>query len=365
MKEGSKFTVVELWTTLDKIKQRKVVRDAKAQAAEARAYAHEDIKAQSTTAKTRANKGRAQETKAGAKELNTGGNKSKSEIDIKIETTRAPPQAKCRAHTLKASATFHSEQLGHYDKELSTAVVEKKLLDGRIADIKRSIAEIGWKSDVRSAEVARNLERNVRARTIIIESSPCSPAGELETQKKMQQSLASPLPRLSFEFQSLSVDRITFSLTEGGFWDGLWGEHEKVALIQRHEDFGSWYGFKAHPLHSLDFTPSFLAHATLYALGQYTQIPLLRVNAFRALQVVLKSVHPMPPHSLAARGFAVLVQYVYTHVAAEEPLRELVASFAAWNHTTLLLEQEYRWVMEGGGDFVLDLTELLARRLAV
>lgn len=65
---------------------------------------------------------------------------------------------------------------------------------------------------------------------------------------------------------------------------------------------------------------------------------------------MLNYLHPLQAHSLVART---------------EPLRELVAIFAAWDYANLLREQEYRCVLEGGGDFVLDSMELLARRLAL
>jgi hypothetical protein len=132
-------------------------------------------------------------------------------------------------------------------------------------------------------------------------------------------------------------------------------------------EFEKWNGFDCYDPSELDFTMAFMIHANLYNLGQYTQINQLQDYSFRALQAVLKRANPKKPYSLAAEGFAVLTRHVYAHIDnsknKEDRLKDLVLSYAAWNHEDLMADRTYQMLLREGGDFVPDLSMRLVRRM--
>lgn len=130
------------------------------------------------------------------------------------------------------------------------------------------------------------------------------------------------------------------------------------------ERFHNWLGFSEWLIKDIDFEAPMLRHASVYVLAEYTQIPDLQRYAFRALQVALGKIQSLPENAIGARNFVALTQYVFENIdRPQEPLREMLTRYAAWNHVNLLPIDEYKWLLDAGGDFVTSLSANLAKRL--
>ncbi|KAF8246939.1 hypothetical protein K440DRAFT_520011, partial [Wilcoxina mikolae CBS 423.85] len=107
-------------------------------------------------------------------------------------------------------------------------------------------------------------------------------------------------------------------------------------------------------------------HARVYCLGQYTQIQELSDLALGRLILSLERL----PKVLTKRPHAVkavidLCSYVYQHttdlVNTEEPLREVVSTFAAQSYFALSTAPEFQQLIDDDGEFVVDLMKIVRR----
>ena len=141
------------------------------------------------------------------------------------------------------------------------------------------------------------------------------------------------------------------------------------------EAFTEWATrFKAAPK-SLIFEATLLAHAKLYALADYMLLPALQAQVFQRLKAVLLIISapdqysgPMLPiaNEPVIGDIIKLIRYVYANTtkleSVEEPLRELVSTFVAFNYDQFYDKgRVVRKFMEEGGEFHGDVYEKVAR----
>ena len=141
------------------------------------------------------------------------------------------------------------------------------------------------------------------------------------------------------------------------------------------EAFTEWATkFKAAPK-SLIFEATLLAHAKLYALADYMLLPDLQAQVFQRLKAVLlmtsgPSQFPglgLPiPNEPVIGDIIKLIRYVYENTtkleSVEEPLRELISTFVAFNYDQFRDEgRVVRKFMEEGGEFHGDVYVKVAR----
>lgn len=98
--------------------------------------------------------------------------------------------------------------------------------------------------------------------------------------------------------------------------------------------------------------------AKVYAVAHYLVLTDLKDLALARIQDVLDSTSELGPELL--RNIVELIKYVYTHtdtlVSSKEPLRELVATFAAkWFHA--FHRDEVKELVSKGGDSLVDIIE--------
>ncbi|KAL8927881.1 MAG: hypothetical protein Q9172_001181 [Xanthocarpia lactea] len=107
--------------------------------------------------------------------------------------------------------------------------------------------------------------------------------------------------------------------------------------------------------HAIETGCTLLQHSRLYVLGHYLELTELKNLAIASIESITESVKELNPQLLS--NIVQLIQYVYdstdTLVNSKEPLRELVATFAAnWFHA--FQGNAVKALMEEGGDFVVD-----------
>ncbi len=101
-----------------------------------------------------------------------------------------------------------------------------------------------------------------------------------------------------------------------------------------------------------------LQDAKVYVIAHYLELTDLKNLALAAVQNVIDSTSAMRPKLLS--NIVELVKYVYNHtdtlVSTKEPLRELVATFAAeWFH--VFDRDGVKELMSKGGDSLIDIME--------
>ncbi|KAL8861008.1 MAG: hypothetical protein Q9178_002521 [Gyalolechia marmorata] len=107
--------------------------------------------------------------------------------------------------------------------------------------------------------------------------------------------------------------------------------------------------------HSTRQDCTLLQHSRLYVLAHYLELTDLKNLAIASIESITESIKELNPQLLS--NIVQLIQYVYistdTLVNSKEPLRELVATFAAkWFH--VFEGNAVKALMEEGGDFVVD-----------
>ncbi len=107
--------------------------------------------------------------------------------------------------------------------------------------------------------------------------------------------------------------------------------------------------------HAIETGYTLLQHSRLYVLAHYLELTELKNLAIASIERITESVKELNPQLLS--NIVQLIQYVYlstdTLVNSKEPLRELVATFAAkWFH--VFPGNAVKALMEEGGDFVVD-----------
>lgn len=116
-----------------------------------------------------------------------------------------------------------------------------------------------------------------------------------------------------------------------------------------------------------EYREPLLAHAAVYALACYKDIHPLQCLALRRLVMTLSAISPVRGNARLPPGIIDVVRYVYAHTDAlrssEEPLRRVVAQFAALNFPALQTKPEFAELLTEGGDFVTDLMAKVSRRL--
>lgn len=135
----------------------------------------------------------------------------------------------------------------------------------------------------------------------------------------------------------------------------------------------------ADPPTTLDYEEPFLAHAKMYALGQFTDITALKLRSINRLAGLLDEIRWLDRSSAAADNFVKLARYVYEHTDTlsrgsnggsssgsndrrEESLRVVVASFAAFNFERLDCPA-MMGLMAEGGDFVTDVVKKVMKTM--
>ena len=118
----------------------------------------------------------------------------------------------------------------------------------------------------------------------------------------------------------------------------------------------------------VNYGPTLMAHARLYALANYMMLPGLKHLALEHLQDCLLYLGELPSECPVLKDLASLVRYVYdnTHATAksEEPLRFFLTSYISLNFVTWRGVEVDR-LMEEGGDFAIDIARTLSRGLEV
>ncbi|KAL8915379.1 MAG: hypothetical protein Q9171_000249 [Xanthocarpia ochracea] len=107
--------------------------------------------------------------------------------------------------------------------------------------------------------------------------------------------------------------------------------------------------------HAIETGCTLLQHSRLYVLAHYLELTKLKNLAIASIESITELVKEMIPQLLS--NIVQLIQYVYistdTLVNSKEPLRELIATFAAnWFHA--FQGSAVKALMEEGGDFVVD-----------
>ena len=127
--------------------------------------------------------------------------------------------------------------------------------------------------------------------------------------------------------------------------------------ISQAEEFQQWAGHALWRSDELDYEVPLLAHAKLYVLAHFANVPELENLALQRLQDTLASIGKLPRNSPAVRNLVELIKYVYAHtdsvVHGEEQLRRVVSTFASLYFTSFQ-GREVCELMKGGGDFVMD-----------
>lgn len=116
-----------------------------------------------------------------------------------------------------------------------------------------------------------------------------------------------------------------------------------------------------------EYREPLLTHAAVYALACYKDVRPLRCLALRRLVMTLGAISPVRADARLPPGIVDVVRYVYAHTDAlrssEEPLRRVMAQFAALNFPALQTRPDFAELLAEGGDFVNDLMAKVSRRL--
>lgn len=116
------------------------------------------------------------------------------------------------------------------------------------------------------------------------------------------------------------------------------------------------------------FQDVLIAHAKVYAMGNYKNVDSLRALALKRLQITLMALHPIQPESHIALNVANFVDYVYENTdelsLSEEPLRKLTSRFIALNLVAFQSNTKALQIFADGGDFVIDVIGKVCETLA-
>ena len=151
------------------------------------------------------------------------------------------------------------------------------------------------------------------------------------------------------------------------------------AFTRWEASFTLWTPTPKKPLSGgLNFEGTLLAHAKLYSLADYMLLPVLQAQVFQRLKSVLLFIHTsylrsqgfnLPAdHQPVILNIITLIRYVYANtvrlVSEEEPLRELISTFVAFNYDKFKDDEGVvRKFMGQGGDFQEDLHDKMQMKV--
>lgn len=132
------------------------------------------------------------------------------------------------------------------------------------------------------------------------------------------------------------------------------------------EAFLERYHSSSKDSQTLDWEDPLLTHAKLYVMANCFLLQPLQNMALHRLKATLLLIGKPLSESLTVTNLTALIQYVYAHTdrlrKKEEPLRQLVTTFAA-THFTRFKGDDFTQLMCDGGDFVTDLMLKLNQRI--
>ena len=113
-----------------------------------------------------------------------------------------------------------------------------------------------------------------------------------------------------------------------------------------------------------DYTDVFLCHAELYVFAIQNEIGGLRALALHKLHAVLAG---FKLYQERTGDIIALLGYSYAKTespdSGKEPLRELLASYVAFEMDTLMLDGRFEDLMKGGGDMLSDYMSSVLKRI--
>lgn len=128
------------------------------------------------------------------------------------------------------------------------------------------------------------------------------------------------------------------------------------------EEFDQWTGHQLWSSAQLDYQATFMTHAELYNMACTYQLDELKNMAWQRLKSVLVTVGQLVPGSAVVGNLVSLIRYAYEVTGdigeEEEPLRKLVATFAASNISYFEgpdVDELMRSAAESDREFVVDL----------
>jgi hypothetical protein len=109
-----------------------------------------------------------------------------------------------------------------------------------------------------------------------------------------------------------------------------------------------------------EYTEVFLSHARVYVFGDKYDIEKLRGLALHKLHKTLQVFHIF--HKRIG-DIVELVRYSYDNTRDTDDLRDLVTHYVACNFEDMARNESFLALMEGGGAFIRDITDLLLKRI--
>lgn len=133
------------------------------------------------------------------------------------------------------------------------------------------------------------------------------------------------------------------------------------------QEFQRWPGHQAWSSSELDYNDTLLAHAKIYIIANCFMLFELKSMVIQRLRETLNLMSFPRPDSSVTAEITALIEYVYAHtdrlISEEEPLRKLMATYAASNYRNLE-GPHFQALMSRGGEFVVELATKLMRQLS-
>ena len=136
-------------------------------------------------------------------------------------------------------------------------------------------------------------------------------------------------------------------------------------VVNMRKTAGGIFEDQDFPFCDYSYRELLLAHAEVYAFAKYHMLPSLQELALQRMIQTLRKIDCSVED--AQEELSDVIEFVYDHIPVggcdEEPMRKLLAQFAAINYT-LLLAGKFEELLSRGGEFALALARKLSRRLS-